>query len=76
MKNSVHFSYLFLITIHLFKKKCAEHSSVFYGHGHLQRKNAPLSLIMSILLNIVLHVCCEVVEINFKTFLVHELEDV
>ena len=32
---------------------------------------------MSILLNIVLHVCCEVVETNFKTdLLIHQLEDI
>ena len=37
----------------------------------------PFILIMSILLNIVLHVCCEVVETNFKTdLLIHQLEDI
>ena len=38
MKDSAHFPYLFLIMTSLLKKKCVEHSSVFYGHGHLQRK--------------------------------------
>lgn len=76
VKNSVHFPYLFLIVTTTFIKKRVEHSSVFYRHGHLQRK-IPFYLHHEYFVqHCSLYACHEVVQINFKTdLLIHELED-